>query len=178
MISMQIVQLWFSILETQRHHLGIFDLVDAQAPSQINWIRISMDGARRFGASEVPWGMLMHTYLGFRNIQGRWNTGNTSKSYWLFNFAECLSETRMVLFSGLNENIQIITDWGWNWVQSPLLLNIVLKRPLLPYLVNEEVEEMVSFFNEWGSPMQPWIFTRFEDKNGEGVSDGPNQERD
>lgn len=47
MTSMQIVQLCFSILETQRHRLGIFDPVDAQAPSQINWIRISMDGARR-----------------------------------------------------------------------------------------------------------------------------------
>ena len=42
----------------------------------------------------------------------------------------------------------------------------------------QEVEEMVSFLNEWGSPMQPWIFTRFEDKNGEGVRDGLNQERD
>ena len=26
--------------------------------------------------------------------------------------------------------------------------------------------------------MQPWVFTRFEDKDGEGVSDGLNQERD
>ena len=60
MISMQIVQLWFSILETQRYHLGIFDLVDAQAPSQINWIRISMDGAHRLRASEASRGMLMH----------------------------------------------------------------------------------------------------------------------
>ena len=60
MTSMQIVQLWFSILETQRYHLGIFDLVDAQAPSRINWIWISMDGAHRLRASEVSQGMLMH----------------------------------------------------------------------------------------------------------------------
>lgn len=53
MTFMQIVQLWFLILETQRYHLGIFDLVDPQAPSQINWIRISMDGAHRLRVGET-----------------------------------------------------------------------------------------------------------------------------